>query len=89
MLDGGRSSKSKDPPFSSSSPSFSCLFIIWKRKTSFPAFQVPNDFSIWNELVQRKNILSTPICYFSLLFIYLKNMFAVNKHVTSGDESTV
>uniref|UniRef100_A0A452I5Q5 Uncharacterized protein n=1 Tax=Gopherus agassizii TaxID=38772 RepID=A0A452I5Q5_9SAUR len=40
----------------SSSPSFSCLSIIWKRKTSFPTFQVPNDFSVWNELVQRKKI---------------------------------
>uniref|UniRef100_A0A8C0JC91 Uncharacterized protein n=1 Tax=Chelonoidis abingdonii TaxID=106734 RepID=A0A8C0JC91_CHEAB len=38
----------------SSSPSLSCLFIIWKRKTSFPTFQIPNDFSVWNELVQRK-----------------------------------
>uniref|UniRef100_A0A8C3FD44 Uncharacterized protein n=1 Tax=Chrysemys picta bellii TaxID=8478 RepID=A0A8C3FD44_CHRPI len=40
----------------SSSPSFSCLFITWKRKTSFPPFHVPNDFSVWNELVQRKKI---------------------------------
>uniref|UniRef100_A0A8C0IZP1 Uncharacterized protein n=1 Tax=Chelonoidis abingdonii TaxID=106734 RepID=A0A8C0IZP1_CHEAB len=40
----------------SSSPSFSYVFIIWKRKTSFPAFSGLKHFSVWNELVQRKKI---------------------------------
>uniref|UniRef100_A0A8C3TLM3 Uncharacterized protein n=1 Tax=Chelydra serpentina TaxID=8475 RepID=A0A8C3TLM3_CHESE len=54
-----------------SSSSFSCLFIIWKRKKSFPVFQVPNDFSIWNELVQRKKIFFLHLQKKLLLLKYL------------------